>query len=162
MIASDRPCLGEMIEAHAGIGGCMLATMLVDREKVPNYGILDVAEEKGALVRARGIVEKPSVEAAPSRHAVIGRYILTPSVLRSLGRIRRGAGGEVQLTDAIQQEIARGQPVHGFRFEGQRYDCGSKAGYLQATVAFALSRPELRDEFAGFLHEILAMPHAAE
>ncbi|RMF34780.1 MAG: UTP--glucose-1-phosphate uridylyltransferase, partial [Alphaproteobacteria bacterium] len=126
------------------------------------YGILDVAEDMGSLVSAKGIVEKPSVDEAPSRLAVIGRYILTPSVLNNLSRIRRGAGGEIQLTDAIAKENSEKGNLYGFRFRGQRFDCGSKAGFLQATVAFALARPDLRDEFGMFLRDITSVAQAAE
>jgi UTP--glucose-1-phosphate uridylyltransferase len=93
---------------------------------------------------------------------VIGRYILTPQVLNNLNRKKEGAGGEIQLTDAIAEEIDESGKVYGFRFRGQRYDCGSKAGFLQATVAFGLARPELRDEFSGYLHDMLALEKAAQ
>jgi UTP--glucose-1-phosphate uridylyltransferase len=162
VIASDRPCLGDMIEAHGRTGGSVVAAMEVAREKTSSYGILDIEDDMGALVSARGIVEKPAVENAPSRLAVIGRYILTPHVLQNLSRMRRGTGGEIQLTDAIALEIEQGRSVHGFRFRGQRFDCGSKAGYLQATVAFALARPELRDEFSMFLRDVMSIQRAAE
>jgi len=104
------------------------------------------------VVRARGLVEKPAPGTAPSNLAVIGRYILTPQVLSNLNKMKQGAGGEIQLTDAIAQEAAKGE-VHGFRFQGQRYDCGSKAGFLQATVAFGLAREDLRDELEDFLRQ---------
>jgi UTP--glucose-1-phosphate uridylyltransferase len=162
VIAAERPCLAQMIESYHSTGGCVVAAMEVPKDKVSSYGVLDIAEDMGSLVRAGGIVEKPRVEEAPSRLAVIGRYILTPSVMRSLSEHRRGAGGEIQLTDAIAREIAEGRPVYGYRFRGQRYDCGSKAGFLQATVSFALSRPELRDEFYEFLRDIVSVARAAE
>ncbi|HEU0221801.1 MAG TPA: sugar phosphate nucleotidyltransferase, partial [Paracoccaceae bacterium] len=140
----------------------VVAAMEVPKDKVSSYGVLDIADDMGALIRAKGIVEKPKAEEAPSRLAVIGRYILTPSVLRSLSSLRRGAGGEIQLTDAIAQEMKEDRPVYGFRFRGQRFDCGSKAGFLQATVAFALSRPDLRDEFSLFLRDMFPVTRAAE
>ena len=102
----------------------------------------------------RGMVEKPKPEVAPSNMAVIGRYILTPQVLRNLEDVEAGAGGEIQLTDAIAAEIAARGDVNGFRFKGRRFDCGSKPGYLQATVAFGLARPDLRDEFLDFLRTV--------
>jgi len=151
VIAADPPALAQMVEAHARTGGCMVAAMEVPPARTSSYGILDIAAEDGALVSARGMVEKPAPDAAPSTTAVIGRYILTASVLETLGRQQRGAGGEIQLTDAIAAEIAAGRPISGFRFEGRRFDCGSKSGYLQATVAFGLARPDLGDEFAAFL-----------
>ncbi len=116
----------------------------------------------GAMVSVKGMVEKPAPEAAPSNLAVIGRYILSPKVLQNLSRIKAGAGGELQLTDAIAEEIRNGRNVYGYRFRGQRFDCGSKAGFLQATVAFGLAREELRDEFAAYLREMVSIPSAAQ
>ena len=150
VIAADKPCLQQMVEAHAEIGGNMIAAMEVPPANASLYGVIDPAEDMGAVVRARGLVEKPAPGTAPSNLAVIGRYILTPKVLNNLNTMKQGAGGEIQLTDAIAQEAASGQ-VHGFRFQGQRYDCGSKAGFLQATVAFGLAREDLRDELDAFL-----------
>jgi UTP--glucose-1-phosphate uridylyltransferase len=103
----------------------------------------------------------PKKEDAPSNLAVIGRYILSPNVLTNLNRKKTGAGGEIQLTDAIAEEITVGNKVYGYRFRGQRYDCGSKAGFLQATVAFGLARAELRDEFSEYLHQMMAQQNAA-
>ncbi|PKP61626.1 MAG: UTP--glucose-1-phosphate uridylyltransferase [Alphaproteobacteria bacterium HGW-Alphaproteobacteria-8] len=162
VIEAETPCLAQMIEAYHETGGAIVAAMEVPRAATANYGVLDIAEDKGRTVRVRGMVEKPKPENAPSTLAVIGRYILPNSVMDNLGGMRRGAGGEIQLTDAIADEIASGRPVHGYRFRGRRFDCGSKAGYLQATVAFGLARPELRDEFAAFLAEITQQSRAAE
>lgn len=161
VIAGEPPCLQQMIEAHRETGGSMVATMEVPVEKTKAYGVLDIAEDMGAIVRARGMVEKPK-ENPPSNLAVIGRYILAPTVMDNLNKLKQGAGGEIQLTDAIADEIEEGRPVYGLRFRGQRYDCGSKAGFLQATVAFGLARDELKDEFAEYLHDVLAMRKAAE
>jgi UTP--glucose-1-phosphate uridylyltransferase len=108
------------------------------------------------------MVEKPKPSEAPSRLAVIGRYILTPSVLKNLGQKRTGAGGEIQLTDAIADDIAQGNDVYGFRFRGQRFDCGSKAGFLQATLAFGLARDDLRKEFTEFLTDLMSVRNAAQ
>ena len=108
------------------------------------------------------MVEKPKLEDAPSNLAVIGRYILTPDILTNLATTGRGAGGEIQLTDAIAQEITNNDNVFGFRFEGTRFDCGSKSGFLQATVAFGLAREELRDEFMDYLTNTLGVRHAAQ
>ena len=161
VIAAEKSCLQQMIEAHAEVGGNMVAAMEVAPDKASSYGVLDVAEDLGSVVRAKGMVEKPPLGTAPSNLAVIGRYILTPKVLQNLSRMKQGAGGEIQLTDAIAEEVDSGQ-VHGFRFRGQRYDCGSKAGFLQATVAFGLARPDLRDELAEFLSHMVALPKAAQ
>ena len=139
VISAEKPCLRQMTEAHAETGGCMVAAMEVPPEKTSSYGILDVGEDLGTRVSVKGMVEKPAKEDAPSNLAVIGRYILTPQVLQNLNNIKEGSGGEIQLTDAIAQEIEANRGVYGYRFRGQRYDCGSKAGYLQATVAFGLA-----------------------
>jgi UTP--glucose-1-phosphate uridylyltransferase len=162
VIAADKPCLQQMTEAYMETGGSMVAAMEVPREKTSAYGILDVDAERGNLVSVRGMVEKPKLSEAPSNLAVIGRYILTPEVLDNLNNAERGAGGEIQLTDAIAKEIKEGRPVHGLRFSGQRFDCGSKAGFLQATVSFALARPELQDEFAAFLRDTVPLLRVAE
>jgi len=162
VIAAEKPCLQQMIEAYAETGGNMVAAMEVPYEKASSYGVLDVREDMGALVSVKGMVEKPKVGQAPSNLAVIGRYILSPEVLSNLDAKQQGAGGEIQLTDAIAQEIRTSNNVYGYRFRGQRFDCGSKAGFLQATVAFGLARPELRDEFDQFLGELSAMRKAAE
>ncbi len=161
VIMGEPPCLQQMIEAHAETGGTMVATMEVPLEKTKSYGVLDVAEDMGAIVKAKGLVEKPK-ENPPSNLAVIGRYILAPTVLQNLNKLREGAGGEIQLTDAIADEITEGREVFGLRFRGQRYDCGSKAGFLQATVAFGLERDELREEFLDYLNEVVSMQRAAE
>ena len=161
VIAADKPCLQQMVEAHAEIGGNMIAAMEVQPANASLYGVIDPADDMGAVVRARGLVEKPAPGTAPSNLAVIGRYILTPKVLNNLNAMKQGAGGEIQLTDAIAQEAAEGQ-VHGFRFQGQRYDCGSKAGFLQATVAFGLAREDLRDELDAFLSQTYAQRLAAQ
>jgi UTP--glucose-1-phosphate uridylyltransferase len=162
VIAAETPCLQQMVEAHAETGGCMVAAMEVAPHRTSSYGILDIGEDKGAIVRANGLVEKPQPQDAPSNLAVIGRYILTPRVLSNLNRMKQGAGGEIQLTDAIAEEIGGKSGVYGFRFHGQRYDCGSKAGFLQATVAFALARPDLRDEFGAYLNDMAALQKAAQ
>jgi UTP--glucose-1-phosphate uridylyltransferase len=162
VIAAEKPCLQQMVEAYAETGGNMVATMEVAPEKASAYGVLDVAEDMGAIVRAKGMVEKPKAEDAPSNLAVIGRYILSPQILTNLNQMKQGAGGEIQLTDAIAQEIGGNEAVYGYRFRGQRYDCGSKAGYLQATVAFALARPDLQAEFGDYLHDIIAQQKAAQ
>ena len=161
VIASEKPCLQQMIEAYDQTGGNMVAAMEVSPDLASNYGMLDVAEDMGTLVRARGLVEKPPLGTAPSNLAVIGRYILTPKILTNLNRMKQGAGGEIQLTDAIATEAASGS-VYGYRFTGERYDCGTKPGFLQATVAFALARPDLRDAFSDYLHAVMAQQKAAQ
>jgi UTP--glucose-1-phosphate uridylyltransferase len=161
VIAAQKPCLQQMVEAYEQTGGNMVAAMEVPPAKTKSYGVLDIAEDMGTIVRAKGMVEKPKAEEAPSNLAVIGRYILTPRIMQHLNRKKEGVGGEIQLTDAIAAEVNR-SGVYGFRFRGQRYDCGSKAGFLQATVAFGLARPDLRDEFQAYLHEMVALSRAAQ
>lgn len=161
VIMGEPPCLQQMIEAYQETGGTMVATMEVPMEKTKSYGVLDVAEDMGAIVRAKGMVEKPK-ENPPSNLAVIGRYVLAPTVMDNLNKLKQGAGGEIQLTDAIADEIEEGRDVFGLRFRGQRFDCGSKAGFLQATVAFGLARDELKDEFSDYLSDVMAMRKAAE
>jgi UTP--glucose-1-phosphate uridylyltransferase len=134
----------------------------VPPEKTNAYGVLDIKEDMGSVVSVKGMVEKPEKGTAPSNLAVIGRYILTPDIMNNLTKIKSGAGGEVQLTDAIAQEIETSDNVYGFRFRGQRFDCGSKAGFLQATVAFAMAREDLRDEFTDYLSDLISSRNAAQ
>jgi UTP--glucose-1-phosphate uridylyltransferase len=162
VIAAEKPCLQQMVEAYAETGGSMVAAMEVPKEQTSAYGILDVKEDMGSLVKVSGMVEKPAAGTAPSSLAVIGRYILSPKIMQNLGKINRGAAGELQLTDAIAAEMEQGRDVFGYRFRGQRFDCGSKAGFLQATVAFGLARPELREEFSQYLTELVSMRNAAQ
>ena len=162
-IDAEVGCLQQMVEAYENNAGNYLACMEVPEGDVSSYGIL--APEGRVDDRAfaiKGMVEKPNTENAPSRHAVIGRYLLEPGVMKALEHTRPGAGGEIQLTDAIAHEIFEGRPVHGLRFEGDRFDCGSKAGFLQATVAFGLQRDELRDELLDYLRHMMGLRNAAE
>lgn len=162
VIAAEKPCLQQMVEAYAQIGGNIVAAMEVPVAKTSSYGVLDVAEDMGSVVSVKGMVEKPKAGEAPSNLAVIGRYILSPKVMSNLDKVKPGAGGEIQLTDAIAKEAKTPGTVFGYRFRGQRYDCGTKAGFLQATVAFALARPDLRDEFSAYLNDMVTMQKAAQ
>jgi len=162
VIAADKPCLQQMVEAFEEIQGNMVAAMEVPDEQTKSYGILDVKEDFGSLVSTKGMVEKPDAGTAPSNLAVIGRYILTPTVLQKLNKMQAGAGGEIQLTDAIDAARVDGDEVYGFKFEGQRFDCGSKAGFLQATVAFALAREDLRDELWSYISDVVHADKAAQ
>ncbi|MBN9885888.1 UTP--glucose-1-phosphate uridylyltransferase GalU [Salipiger abyssi] len=161
VIAADKPCLQQMVEAYEETGGNMVAAMEVPADKASAYGILDVREDMGSIVSVKGMVEKPKAGEAPSNLAVIGRYILSPKIFDNLNAMKSGAGGEIQLTDAIAEEID-GEGVYGYRFNGQRYDCGSKAGFLQATVAFGLEREDLRDDLEAYLREVVSAREAAE
>ena len=162
VIAAEKPCLQQMIEAYEETGGNMVAAMEVAPEQASSYGVLDVKEDMGKIVSVAGMGEKPKAGEAPSNLAVIGRYILTPSVMKNLKQLKKGSGGEIQLTDAIAQNIGQEDPVYGYRFEGKRFDCGSKAGFLRATVAFALARDDLRDDLMAYVNNIALNASAAE
>ncbi|MFT6676599.1 MAG: UTP--glucose-1-phosphate uridylyltransferase [Sulfitobacter sp.] len=162
VIAADKPCLQQMVEAYAETGGNMVAAMEVEPARSSSYGMLDVSDDMGQLVKVKGMVEKPKAEEAPSNLAVIGRYILSPSVLKNLNDIKSGSGGEIQLTDAIAKDIEQDRNVYGYRFRGQRFDCGSKSGFLQATVAFGLARDDLRDDLRNYLHSVMQIDRAAQ
>jgi UTP--glucose-1-phosphate uridylyltransferase len=142
LMLCDTPCLAQLAEAYRETGGNVVAIEEVPRERVNRYGVLDVDRDMGRLVGVKGLVEKPPVERAPSNLTIIGRYVLMPEVIGHLARMERGAGGEVQLTDAMAKLIGH-QPFHGLRYEGRRFDCGDKAGFLEAQVAFALKREDL-------------------
>ncbi|GLQ35506.1 UTP--glucose-1-phosphate uridylyltransferase [Amylibacter marinus] len=162
VISAPKGCLRQMMEAYENTGGNMVAVMEVPPERAGDYGLVDVKEDMGKLVSVKGMVEKPKPADAPSNLAVIGRYILTPNILKNLTNTETGAGGEIQLTDAIAHEIQKSDNIYGLRFDGQRYDCGSKAGFLQATVAFGLAREELSDEFMDFLVQTVEIRRAAQ
>ncbi|MGX0974564.1 UTP--glucose-1-phosphate uridylyltransferase [Roseovarius sp. MBR-51] len=162
VIAAEKPCLAQMVEAFEETQGNIVAAMEVPDSMTSSYGILDIKEDMGSIVSTKGMVEKPASGTAPSNLAVIGRYILTPTVLQKLNRKQAGAGGEIQLTDAIDAAREDGEEVYGFRFQGQRFDCGSKAGFLQATVAFALARDDLRDELWNYISDVVHSEKAAQ
>jgi UTP--glucose-1-phosphate uridylyltransferase len=142
LILSDVPCLKQMVDAWSKTGGNMIAAMDVAQEHTKRYGIVAPGRDDGTLVEVRGLVEKPDPASAPSRIAVIGRYLLEPAVFAHLGKHARGAGGEIQLTDGLAALLG-GAPFHGYRFAGKRFDCGDKIGFLEATLAFALGRADL-------------------
>jgi UTP--glucose-1-phosphate uridylyltransferase len=150
LIDAETPCLAQMVEAQRGTLGNLLAVMEVPHEQTARYGIIDPGRTDGRLTEVKGMVEKPEPEVAPSRLAVIGRYVLLPEVFAILDRQKPGAGGEIQLTDAMAALIGR-QPFHGYRFEGQRFDCGDKLGYLEAIVAMASKRADLQPGFGEML-----------
>jgi UTP--glucose-1-phosphate uridylyltransferase len=150
LIRSEVPCLQQMVAAHAETGGNIVAVEEVAREHTDRYGVLDPAADDGRLVEVKGLVEKPEPARAPSRLAIIGRYILMPEVFEHLARQQRGAGGEIQLTDAMARMIGR-TPFHGLRFAGRRFDCGARLGYLEAIVACALEREDLRTPMRAIL-----------
>jgi UTP--glucose-1-phosphate uridylyltransferase len=153
LILADTPCTAQLAAAYRETGGNVVAVTDVPREHTNRYGILRVGEDDGRLVDVLGLVEKPRPEEAPSTLSVIGRYVLRPEVIGHLARMERGAGGEVQLTDAMARMIGT-LPFHGLRYEGRRFDCGDKVGFLEAQVAFALRRPELAPQLRAFLRDI--------
>lgn len=155
LVLSETPCLQQLAEAYAQTGGNIVAVTEVPREQTNKYGILDIGADDGRMVEVRGLVEKPKPADAPSNLSVIGRYVLLPEVIEHLSRMERGAGNEVQLTDAMARMIGH-TPFHGLRYEGRRFDCGDKIGFLEAQIAFALKRPDLADEVRGFLKQYCA------
>ena len=138
-------CMKQMVEAYDEVGGNLISVLEVPHEEVSSYGVITPGTRNGALTEVLGLVEKPKVEDAPSNLIVSGRYILQPEVMRTLEGQEAGAGGEIQLTDAMARMIGT-QPFHAVTFAGKRYDCGSKAGFVEATLAVALEREDLRDE----------------
>ena len=145
-----KSCLGEMLSAYTG--GNMVAAMNVPENETQSYGIVTPGKDDGRIVEVTGLVEKPAPAQAPSNIAVVGRYIIEPGVFAHLGRQDCGAGGEIQLTDSLARQIGLA-PFHGLRFSGERFDCGSKIGFLQANIAFALQRADLQQRLRGWLDE---------
>jgi UTP--glucose-1-phosphate uridylyltransferase len=138
-------CMAQMVAEYEKVGGNLLSVLEVPREQVSSYGVIDPGKADGKLTEVKGLIEKPKVEAAPSNLIISGRYILQPEVMRVLEHQGKGAGGEIQLTDAMAQMIGQ-QAFHAVTFDGARYDCGSKVGYIEANLAVALSRPDMADE----------------
>ena len=147
---AEVPVLKQLMDVYEDCGGSVLGVQEVPREKVSSYGVVKPVPVKDHLWRAEDLVEKPSLAEAPSRLAVLGRYIITPEIFSILEKTEPGRGGEIQLTDALKK-LAEREPVFAYEFEGRRYDSGDKQGFLEATVDFALKRPELRDPFLRYL-----------
>lgn len=147
-----RPCMAQMQRVYQEYGTSVIATQRVPMDEISSYGVVQSQPVGPGLSEVRRIVEKPKKEDAPSDQAVVGRYILTPRIFKLLENTERGAGGEIQLTDAISKLIQE-QTVLAYEFEGKRYDCGSKIGYLKANVEYALKHPELADEFRHYLSD---------
>ncbi|WP_179956503.1 UTP--glucose-1-phosphate uridylyltransferase GalU [Sphingorhabdus profundilacus] len=138
-------CMKQMVEEYRTIGGNMISVLEIPHDKVSSYGVIRPGQSEGAVTEVLGLVEKPKVEDAPSNLIISGRYILQPEVMRVLEGQGKGAGGEIQLTDAMAQMIGK-QAFHAVTFDGNRYDCGSKVGYIEANLAVALERPDMADE----------------
>jgi UTP--glucose-1-phosphate uridylyltransferase len=148
-------CMAQMVKAYDEVGGNLISVLEVPRDEVSSYGVIDPGESRGALTEVRGLVEKPAIDAAPSNKIISGRYILQPEVMRTLDKQEKGAGGEIQLTDAMAQMIEE-QPFHAVTFAGRRFDCGSKAGFVEATLALALEREDLGPEVRRIAERLLA------
>ena len=162
LIRSEVAVLAQMAQVYDAKRASVLGVEVVPRSDTDKYGIVAVEADRSITSRVRSIVEKPKPAVAPSTLAVVGRYVLAPAIFEHLERIGRGAGGEIQLTDGIAS-LMREEAVYAYRFEGKRYDCGSKLGYLQATVEYALGHPALGRDFRRYLHglDIAAAAQAA-
>ncbi len=154
LILARPGCLKQMVEAYDELGGNIVAVEDVPKEDTNKYGILDVVEDNGKYVRAQGLVEKPDPKDAPSTLSIIGRYILQPEVFAELERHEKGAGNEIQLTDAMARTIGR-VPFHGLRFEGRRFDCGSRFGFIEAQLGFALADEEMKDQVIDMVKQMI-------
>lgn len=161
LLDAQTPVMRQMTSLYEQHGSSVIGVETIAREQSRSYGVIAGTTFDDRLIKLAGIVEKPAPEKAPSTLGVVGRYVLTPAIFKHLRNLQPGAGGELQLTDGIASLIAH-ETVLGYQFEGIRYDCGSKLGYLQATVQFALRHPEVRDEFRSFLQNLpFARPAAA-
>ncbi len=149
---AEQNCLSQMMEAYETHGGNIVAAMDVSKEDTARYGILDIKSDNGKIVEIKNMVEKPGPEKTPSNTAIIGRYILQPTVFDHLATFDKGAGGEIQLTDAMARLIGN-QPFHGLRFDGTRYDCGTRLGYIEANIAFGLQDPDMNKDIRKILEK---------
>ena len=151
----EKPCLQQLLDVYDATGASVLGCQTVPQEKVSSYGIVaSEATEDARIFKVNDMVEKPAVEEAPSRLAVLGRYVITPEIFAILEQTAPGRGGEIQLTDALKV-LAKEQAMYAYDFVGRRYDVGDKQGYLEATVEYALRRPELREKFLRYLQEMM-------
>ena len=153
IVYADKPCLKQMIEVYDKYKTSVLGVQEVPQEDVCKYGIVEVKHIDGRVYRVKGLVEKPNIEDAPSNIAILGRYIINSAIFEILEHTQPGKGGEIQLTDALRV-LAQKEAMYAYNFEGRRYDVGDKQGYLEATVEFALRRPDLRDDFLKYLIKI--------
>jgi UTP--glucose-1-phosphate uridylyltransferase len=161
LIDAPLPVMKQMVQAHARQGGSIIAVQNVDRSETASYGIVSTERIGPSISRITAIVEKPKPEEAPSTLGVVGRYILSPRIFHFLENLRPGAGREIQLTDAIGR-LLREEAIFAYEFDGRRYDCGSKLGYLEATVNYGLKHPELGAEFRAFINETVAAAPAGK
>lgn len=154
LMVGSPGCMKQMVDAYREVGGNLISVLEVPREEVSSYGVIDPGEGRGALTEVKGLVEKPRVADAPSNLIISGRYILQPEVMRTLETQEKGAGGEIQLTDAMARMIGT-QPFHAVTFEGRRFDCGSKVGFVEATLALALEREDMGAEIRNIARKLL-------
>lgn len=154
VVRNDVPCLKQMMDLYEEMGGNIIGVQEVPPADVNKYGILDASLVRDKVYRCRNLVEKPDPKDAPSRLAIMGRYIIQPEIFDILEKTPPGAGGEIQLTDALKV-LAKKDAVYGYQFDGRRYDVGDKLGYLKATVEFALERPDLSAEFKEYLKDVI-------
>jgi UTP--glucose-1-phosphate uridylyltransferase len=155
LMVGNPGCMKQMVNAYGKLGGNIVCALEIPIEDTPSYGVIDPGYRDGPITEVKGLVEKPAAGTAPSNLILPGRYILQPEVMRILETQEAGAGGEIQLTDAMAQMIGK-QPFHGMTFDGARYDCGSKAGYVEANLALALAHPEIGDDIRAMAENLLA------
>lgn len=153
LVKSKKPVLSQMIQRFKRLRSSMVAVMEVDNKDTDKYGIISGNDIEDNVIQIDGLVEKPSPEKAPTNLAIIGRYILTPEIFNILGQKKRGAGNEIQITDAMEI-LLKEQPIFGYRFEGKRFDCGNKAGFQMANIAFALDRPDISETLLPFIKSL--------
>jgi len=154
VVDAEVPCLKQLINVYESYSRTVLGVQKVSQQDVDKYGIVDFEQVNNRLFKVRDLVEKPAKEAAPSNVAILGRYIITPEIFGILEKTKPGSGGEIQLTDALKA-LSKVQQIYAYDFEGKRYDIGSKLGFLQATVEFALKRDELKEDFEKYLKEVV-------
>ncbi|MEO0441045.1 MAG: UTP--glucose-1-phosphate uridylyltransferase [Pseudomonadota bacterium] len=154
-MVGEPGCMKQMVDAYENLGGNIVCALEIPIEDTPSYGVIDPGQRDGPITEVKGLVEKPAAGTAPSNLILPGRYILQPEVMRILETQEAGAGGEIQLTDAMAQMIGQ-QPFHGMTFDGKRYDCGSKQGYVEANLALALTHPEIGEDIRKIAQDLLA------
>lgn len=154
IVHADKPCLKQMIEVYSEYKTSILGVQEVERKEVSKYGIVVGKHIEGQIYKVKDLVEKPKIEEAPSNVAILGRYIINPTIFKILENIKPDAGGEIQLTDALR-ELVKQEPIYAYSFKGRRYDVGDKQGFLEATVEYALKREDLRDNFLEYLYNIV-------
>ncbi len=154
LIQSDTPVLSQMLKEFENLQSTMIAVFEVEPSETQKYGIIDAENISHNVKKVMGLIEKPTPEKAPSNNAIIGRYILTPEIFDILGQKKIGSGGEIQLTDAMAS-LLKDQSIYGYQFKGTRFDCGDKAGFLMANIAYALERPEIKPKLMPFINSIV-------